>query len=156
MTPEKHRPILQETITAIFVSSGRRCCLCFGLNGDFAQKQGQIAHVDHNSTNPDFDNLAFLCLNHHDRYDGQIWQSKGYTIQELKAYWDLLYQEVERRRDTQDGIDSANADSQIHFDAGGRIQAARKGLSIKVSLFVEMLKNPSRREFEAIEKHLTL
>lgn len=152
MSTEKRKPIPQEVITLVLVSSARRCCLCFGLNGDFEQKQGQVAHVDHNSGNPDFDNLAFLCLNHHDQYDGQTRQSKGFTVDELKAYRSLLYQEVERHRNSPGEIDSTNTDGQIHFDAGGRIQAVRKELGIKVSQFVEMLKYPSQREFEAIEK----
>lgn len=152
MEPEKRKLIPQEIMTAVLVSSARRCCLCFGLKSDFEQKQGQIAHVDHNSANPDFDNLAFLCLNHHDQYDGKTRQSKGFTIDELKTYRDLLYQEVERRRNSPGEIDSVNADGQILFDAGGRIQSVRKELGIKVSQFVEMLKYPSQREFEAIEK----
>jgi hypothetical protein len=152
MSTETRKPIPQEIITAILLSSGRRCCLCYGLNGNFELQQGQIAHVDHNSANPEFDNLAFLCLNHHDQYDGKTRQSKGFTIEELKAYRSLLYQEVERRRNSPDGIDSVNADGQIRFDSGGRIQAVRKELGIKVSQFVEMLNYPSQREFEAIEK----
>lgn len=152
MSPENRRPIPQEILTTILVSSARRCCLCFGLNGDFEQKQGQIAHVDHVSANPSFDNLAFLCLNHHDQYDGQTRQSKGFTIEELKAYRDLLYREVERRRNSPGGIDAVNAEGKILYDAGGRIQVVRKELGIKVSQFVELLKYPSQREFEAIEK----
>jgi hypothetical protein len=155
MSTETRKPIPQEIITAILLSSGRRCCLCFGLNGDFEQKKGQIAHVDHNSANPDFDNLAFLCLNHHDQYDGKTRQSKGFTVQELKAYRDLLYQEVERRRNSPGGIASVNTDGQIHFDAGGRIQAVRKELGIKVSQFMEKLNYPSQRDYEAIEKRST-
>ena len=152
MPTERRMPIPQEVITEVLVSSARRCCLCFGLNSDFEQKQGQIAHVDHNSTHPDFDNLAFLCLNHHDQYDGKTRQSKGFTVDELKAYRRLLYQEVECRRNSPGGIDSVNVDSQIHFDGGGRIQAVRKELGIKVSQFVEMLNYPSQHDFEAIEK----
>ena len=151
MEPEKRKSIPQEIITAVLVSSARRCSLCYGLNGDFEQKQGQVAHVDHNSANPDFDNLAFLCLNHHDQYDGQTRQSKGFTTEELKAYRDLLYQEVERRRNTPQGLDADHPNEQMRFEAGSRIQAVRKELGIKVSQFVEMLNYPSQREFEAIE-----
>lgn len=152
MEPEKRKPIPQEIITAVLVSSARRCCLCFGIKGDFEQKQGQVAHVDHNSANPDFDNLAFLCLHHHDQYDSQTRQSKGFTIQELKAYRDLLYREVERCRNSPSGMDAENPNEQMRFDAGGRIQAVRKELGIKVSQFVEILKYPSQSEFEGIEK----
>ena len=40
----------------------RRCCLCFWLKGDFAEKEGQIAHLDHNPANGAEENLVFLCL----------------------------------------------------------------------------------------------
>lgn len=143
--------IPQDTLTKVLVSSARRCCLCFGLHGDFRQKQGQIAHVDHNSSNPDFDNLAFLCLNHHDQYDSQTRQSKGFTIEELKAYRNLLYQEVERRYKSPDGIDTEKQNITMSLNAGSRIKSVRNELGIKASQFVEMLNFPSQREFEAIE-----
>jgi len=54
-------------------------------------KQGQIAHIDHNSGNNNTDNLAFLCLNHHDQYDSRSSQSKQLTIRELKSFREELY-----------------------------------------------------------------
>jgi hypothetical protein len=56
----------------------RRCCICFGLYHDLGVKAGQVAHLDHDSTNNDLDNLAFLCLIHHDQYDSTTSQSKGF------------------------------------------------------------------------------
>jgi hypothetical protein len=76
--------------------SGRRCCLCFGLYGDLGVKKGQIAHLDRNSGNSSIDNLAFLCLEHHDEYDTITRQSKGFTIQEVKSYREDLYRAIER------------------------------------------------------------
>jgi len=69
--------------------SGRRCCLCFGLYGNLSCKRGQIAHLDHNHQNNIVDNLAFLCLEHHDEYDTCTSQSKGWTIKEAKLYRDM-------------------------------------------------------------------
>jgi hypothetical protein len=81
------------------VNSGRRCCLCFGLSGDFSQKRGQIAHLDKNPSNANPDNLVFLCLDHHDQYDSRTSQSKGITIHEIRYYRVLLYDAVRELRD---------------------------------------------------------
>jgi hypothetical protein len=40
------------------------------------------------------DNPAFLCFEHHDRYDSKTSQSKNFSIAELKAYRDELYRGV--------------------------------------------------------------
>lgn len=67
----------------ILLSSRRRCALCFAYDQDISIKKGQIAHVDRNPTNNDLKNLAFLCLKHHDEYDGHTSQSKRWTPIEL-------------------------------------------------------------------------
>jgi hypothetical protein len=54
-------------------------------------KRGQIAHLDGNPGNFGLDNLAYLCLNHHDEYDGKTSQSKSLQIEEVKIYRKELY-----------------------------------------------------------------
>jgi hypothetical protein len=61
-----------------------RCCV----------KTGQIAHLDHNHNNNEPDNLAFLCLVHHDQYDSKTSQSKGLRENEIKRYRTELYTNV--------------------------------------------------------------
>ncbi len=62
-----NRPSIPKHVEAEVVgASKRRCCLCFALDGDFGIKKGQIAHLDHNPGNNKPENLAFLCLEHHD------------------------------------------------------------------------------------------
>jgi hypothetical protein len=39
-----------------------------------------------------FENLVFLCLDHHDDYDGNTSQSKGYLPEEVREYRDKLYE----------------------------------------------------------------
>ena len=56
------------------------------MNQDDAEKKGQIAHLDRNASNNSPDNLAFLCLDHHDQYDSRPSQAKGLTIEEVKRY----------------------------------------------------------------------
>lgn len=75
--------------------SARRCCLCFYLDQDFFEKDGQIAHLDHDPGNGSEDNLAFLCLRHHSLYDSRTSQHKNYAIQEVKTARARLYQKVE-------------------------------------------------------------
>ena len=87
------RTALKEaTVTNVLLKSRRRCAMCFGLNRDTEMKSGQIAHLDRKNTNADEDNLAFLCLNHHDEYDSQTSQRKGFTVNEVKAFRTELYQ----------------------------------------------------------------
>lgn len=76
----------------VLLKSRRRCCLCFGLKSDQGVKKGQIAHLDHDPANDRQDNLAFLCLKHHDQYDSTTSQSKSLRIGEVKAYREELYQ----------------------------------------------------------------
>lgn len=54
-------------------------------------KSGQIAHLDKDNSNNSEDNLAFICLNHHDEYDSSSSQRKNFTIGEVKIFRDELY-----------------------------------------------------------------
>lgn len=83
MTRKSISPDIQERILC---ESRRRCAFCFGLNNDLNRKKGQIAHIDRNSSNSSEENLAFLCLEHHDEYDSKPSQSKGLTPRELTQY----------------------------------------------------------------------
>jgi hypothetical protein len=47
------------------------------------------------SSNNSPDNLAWLCLEHHDRYDGSTSQSKGITLHEVKRYRQSLWEAIE-------------------------------------------------------------
>jgi hypothetical protein len=78
-------------LTEVLLRSRRRCCLCFGLNEDFDEKKGQVAHLDKDRNNNSPENLAFLCLEHHDAYDSRTSQSKGMTLGEIRAYSESLY-----------------------------------------------------------------
>jgi len=81
----------KSTQTEILTNSKRRCCICFGLNGDLDVKKGQIAHLDHNPQNNSPNNLAFLCLDHHDEYDSKSSQTKSLLDTEVKRYRQDLY-----------------------------------------------------------------
>jgi len=67
--------------------------LCWFWNADKSQKDGQIAHIDHDHSNSAANNLVYLCLEHHNQYDARQYQSKGITEDEVcRARADLLRQ----------------------------------------------------------------
>ncbi len=88
------RPISKATETAVLVKSRRRCCICFGLNRDLKLKSGQLAHLNQRNDDNREDNLAYLCLDHHDEYDSRTSQRKGLTEAEVRAYRDELYERL--------------------------------------------------------------
>jgi hypothetical protein len=93
----------------VLVASRRRCCICYGLNHDDTQKEGQIAHINRDPSDSTVENLAFMCLEHHNWYDSRTSQSKGPTVAEAKHYRDLLYKEMSRR----DEIEMKGSDSPV-------------------------------------------
>ncbi len=80
-----------SVVTAVLVASRRRCALCYGLDGDTTEKEGQIAHVDRDASNVVETNAAWLCTRHHARYDSRSKQTKGHTPAELAAYRAMLH-----------------------------------------------------------------
>lgn len=86
-------PVLAE----LLVKCARRCALCFGIYGTLYYRRGQVAHVDRDSTNSAIENLAFLCMDHHDEYDTKTSQSKRLLPEELLRYRDTLHAAIERR-----------------------------------------------------------
>src|SRR5688572_11541664 len=91
------KAIPEATQASILLKSRRRCCLCFWLKGEDEVKKGQLAHLDGDNENAAEDNLAFLCLEHHDEYDSIPRLSKGLREQEVRRWRDELYKEMEYR-----------------------------------------------------------
>lgn len=124
MTKRKQLP--PDIQTKVLVDSGRRCCVCFGLNGDLSIKRGQIAHLDHDPNNNSLDNLVFLCLPHHDQYDSRTSQSKGFTIKEVKLYRDELYQRTEQAKTQREIVTQEKASYRLLH----RIQSGKELVSV--------------------------
>lgn len=82
----------REIQDQILLSSRRRCCICYGLKRDDNAKLGQIAHLNQDRSHSDFDDLAWMCLEHHTLYDSKTSQHKNFTVNEVKAYRDELYE----------------------------------------------------------------
>jgi hypothetical protein len=93
------RSISSGTEAEVLHLSRRRCCLCFGLFNKLDIKRGQIAHLDHDPANNAIENLAFLCLEHHDEYDTTTSQSKGIKLKEVLIHRESLYAAVRQYLD---------------------------------------------------------
>ncbi len=102
-----------EVEKEVLTQSRRRCCVCTGLRRDYRVKKGQIAHLDGNPNNNRPDNLAWLCFDDHDEFDGKTSQSKGLKQKELKEYRKELYERV-KSPDAQ--FDKANICAIIEID----------------------------------------
>lgn len=80
------KPISEDVVVTVLTECRRRCCVCHVLEFDFRVKDGQIAHLDGDPSNNERDNLAFLCLNHHNEFDSRTSQSRGLRPREIKVY----------------------------------------------------------------------
>ena len=83
--------IPKEIETLVITNSKRRCALCVGLNANWEEKKGQIAHLNGNKNDNRYKNLVWLCFEHHDEFDSQTSQSKNYTRNEVEIYRDQIY-----------------------------------------------------------------
>jgi hypothetical protein len=89
------KPILVDTQQRVLDRSRRRCAFCVHFDHDYGQKEGQLAHIDRDPSNDAEDNLAYLCLSHHDDYDTKRRQTKNLTERELRTARDRLYEYIE-------------------------------------------------------------
>jgi hypothetical protein len=83
----------------VFIASRRRCCLCVFLNDRNDVRQGQIAHLNRDRSDSRFENLVFLCLEHHNDYDTRTHQSKGFSLGEVRQYRERLYRKYPNEAD---------------------------------------------------------
>jgi hypothetical protein len=82
--PRKH--ILSAVEVKVVTQCRRHCCMCFGLQAVLKEVEGQIAHLDRNRSNADIDNLAFLCLDCHKKYDTKNNRVLSFTPAEIRYY----------------------------------------------------------------------
>lgn len=91
--------IPRKVVASVLIECRRRCAICFGIDRGNLRKKGQVAHLDKNRNNNKKENLVWLCLSHHDEYDGRTSQSKGITIDEVRIYRDELRDYMKNRMD---------------------------------------------------------
>jgi len=88
------KPFPESVQTEVLVRCRRRCALCFCLDQDLDEKEGQLAHIDA-PEDATLGNAAWLCTKHHARYDSVSLQTKGYRPSELREYQQILFASVE-------------------------------------------------------------
>jgi hypothetical protein len=93
----KRPPLPKEIEKEVLIRSRRRCCLCVFLKGDLTVKRIQIAHIDHNNSNNNPENLVALCQEHHDDYDSKRSQTKSLIASEIKHYRSQLDKIIQRQ-----------------------------------------------------------
>ncbi len=123
--PVARKPITTKRQADVLVKSRRRCCICYGLDRDTSIKQGQIAHLDHDASNDAEENLAFLCLNHHDQYDGKTRQSKSLTQEEVFRYRAELHDAISKAFALEVPFGQARVNPVIgHYIRTGEVESA--------------------------------
>ncbi len=98
------KDIPSSTQTELFWKSMRRCAICYGVENDFNEKPGQIAHLNQDNTQTNLNDLVWLCILHHDRYDSKTSQTKNFTKQEVSSYRSRLYKAVEKIREAKNPL----------------------------------------------------
>jgi hypothetical protein len=88
----KRIPISAEVEKHVLLASRRRCCICYFLQRKDEERKGQLAHLSHDPSDSSFENIVWLCLEHHDAFDSRTAQSKGYTVAEVRAHRNHLYE----------------------------------------------------------------
>jgi len=141
--PRKRLPTEIETL--ILTESRRRCCICYALDGDDSEKKGQIAHLDQDPSNNDSNNLAFICLDHHDQYDSQTSQSKNLTISEVKQYKLTLVEYLKREAGSKQSAVEATSNA-VHKDTAPQVDPTppKFGYSSSTHFFLINLPAPFR------------
>ena len=99
------KPIPPVVQADIVIKSKRRCALCVGLEGNTSERPGQIAHLNGDHSDNRFENLVWLCLEHHDKFDSTTSQTKNYTQLEVRSHRDKLYQMYSSSEYSQDDIE---------------------------------------------------
>lgn len=98
------KPIPKVVQADVVIKSKRRCPLCVFLNGKESERLGQIAHLNGDNSDNRFENLVWLCLEHHDKFDSTTSQTKNYTQVEVRNYRDRLYQQFAASEYSQEDI----------------------------------------------------
>ncbi|PCJ84320.1 MAG: hypothetical protein COA57_09450 [Flavobacteriales bacterium] len=127
--------------TELLRLSARRCCLCYGVDHDINEKEGQEAHLDKDPSNFDINNLAWMCLRHHTLYDSKTSQHKNYQIHEVKNYRNELYKEIAEKRIRLEETEIKSTNRQDYYQ---RFSEKYIGRDKNVKHVLDFLNNPDQ------------
>ena len=146
--PRKKTPLkLQEQV---LIKSRRRCCMCFFLDNDLGEKDGQVAHLDRNPNNNAADNLAWLCFKHHNVYDSIPSQSKGFQPGEVKEHRRRLYLYLDNHQPGDLFTNEGPQTKASKFFIGKQLKQLRKELGLSSSEMVKLIQHQSEKESPAV------
>jgi hypothetical protein len=77
--PTVRKPIPKDVASQILLANRHACCICQSF-------QVQLHHIDEDPANNDPENIAALCLPHHDQASMQIGLSKKIRPEEIRRY----------------------------------------------------------------------
>jgi hypothetical protein len=123
--------------TAVLVASHRKCCLCYYWDEIKGRCKGQIAHINGKAHDSRFDNLVFLCIDHHDEYDSRTSQSKGITSGELRVFRNRLYKELNSKSSILNNSADAVASETSSFDESTDYEKVRKHFADELDFTLE-------------------
>jgi hypothetical protein len=83
--------ISDDVAKAVVMRCKRHCCMCYGLHRILKAVDGQLAHLGRDASKVDVDDLAYLCLECHKKYDTKNNRTLGFTASEIVGYRTLLY-----------------------------------------------------------------
>jgi hypothetical protein len=137
--------------TDLLLHSRRRCAICFGIKHDTTEKHGQIAHLDQDNENADFENLVWLCLDHHDQYDSQTSQSKNFTHAEVKKYREQLYEFIRKQNENTEHHTGKSNNQEKAFLVGKQLKELRDEIGVSTSEFIELVGFHSEKLYRQME-----
>lgn len=102
------------------------------------ERKGQIAHLNSDHSDSRFENLVWLCFEHHDNFDSKTSQSKNYTQIEVRDYRDQLYQKYSNPQYSQ-AVAVASPKVQAELDVGVYAETLTRADALaKASIALEM------------------
>lgn len=135
----------------VLTNSRRKCCICYGLHNDLSVKRGQIAHIDRNHSNSTFENLAWMCLEHHDLYDSRTSQSKGFKPREIIFYRDALYKFVDDHWGDSFVFQELPTQTNAKFLIGERLKHVRSEVELNEGEFIDLIGYESEKKYLEME-----
>lgn len=89
----KRKKVTPDVEADVIFRSNRECCCCHN------QKRGDhIHHIDGNSSNSTFENLAYLCFDCHNEAETKGGLKKKLTAKAILKFRDFHYKTIEKKR----------------------------------------------------------
>src|SRR4051794_12570970 len=78
--------IPEDVRNEVVLRCKRHCCMCYGLYGKREVIEGQLAHLGRDPSTFSVEDLAYLCLECHKKYDTKNNRTVSYTADEVRTY----------------------------------------------------------------------